>query len=264
MVTNAGLLLAHGVVVCVVALGQTAPSPLAFDVASVKEMKDPSRPRGMRRQIVPGAVTMSSMSLGNCVRWAYGLRTYELSAPQWFDPPTDTLYDIDAKAGSPVPEDDLKLMFQTLLAKRFGLVLHREKRVLPAYALVVVKHGPKMQKSTGEGESGFKPSGSMYEYVAKKISMLALVEFLDPPTGVSRPVIDSTGLQGTFDFTLDLSRYLVDNATNQPILDAGGRVDFESALFRALPEQLGLKLEPTHASFDIVVVDHANKVPTPN
>jgi uncharacterized protein (TIGR03435 family) len=228
-------------------------------------MTDPDRPRGMRRQIVPGAVTMGGVGLGYCVRWAYGLRnSYELAAPQWFDPPTDVLYDIDAKAGGPVPEGDLKLMFRTLLAERFGLVLHREKRLLPAYALVVAKGGPKLQKSTGEGESGFKASGGMYGYLAKKISMAALVEFLDPPTGVSRLVIDSTGLQGTFDFTLDLARYLVDDATNQPILDARGHVDYESALLRALPEQLGLRLEPTRASFDIVVIDHANKVPTPN
>jgi len=51
-------------------------------------------------------------TLGYCIRWAYGVLPYQIAGPPWMDPPTDVLFDIDAKAGSPIPEPQLKLMLQ--------------------------------------------------------------------------------------------------------------------------------------------------------
>jgi uncharacterized protein (TIGR03435 family) len=63
--------------------------------------------------------TMLHVSMGYCIRLAYGTwRSYVLAGPAWIDPPTDVLVDIIAKAASPVTQDQIKSMLQTLLAKR--------------------------------------------------------------------------------------------------------------------------------------------------
>jgi uncharacterized protein (TIGR03435 family) len=218
----------------------------------------------MKREVTPISVMMRGVSLGHCIRWAYDVQPYEIVGPEWLDFVTDALYDIDAKAGGPASEAQLKLMFRTLLAERFGLKLHREKRELPAFALVVAKNGVRIRQSAVEGEVKIEPNGP-HSLSYKSISMAYFVlSRLDPPVGMSRPVVDRTGLQGVFDFTLDLGRYVLDGATGKPILDGMGRVDMEGALLRGLPEQLGLSLQPTHAPIEVLVIDHIEKDPTGN
>jgi uncharacterized protein (TIGR03435 family) len=157
----------------------------------------------MKREVSPVGVTMRSVSLGYCIRWAYDLKSYELVGPEWIDPPTDALYDISARAGSPAPEGQLKLMFRALLEERFALAVHREERQLPAYALLIAKNGPKLHRSASEGDAKFKPTGP-YREQAENVSIARLVQYLDPPAGVSRPVVDMTGLVGSFDFTANV------------------------------------------------------------
>jgi uncharacterized protein (TIGR03435 family) len=238
------------------AYGQALPQ--GFDVAVIKT--SPTGSGGMRRDVSPGGLTMNNVSLGYCIRWAYNVEDYEIIGPDWTR--FEIRYFIAAKAGGPVPEDQLKLMLQQLLAERFKLTLHREKRDLPAYALVVAKGGIRMHRSASEGESTFKPAGP-YAYAAKNIPIPRLLQFLAPPAGASRPVVDRTGLDGDFDFTLDLGRYLLDE-TGRPTLDGSGKIDHEQALVRGLSEQLGLKLEPIKSPFDVLVIDHVEKTPSQN
>jgi uncharacterized protein (TIGR03435 family) len=70
-----------------------------------------------------------------------------------------------------------------------------------------------------------------------------------------RRVLDKTGLTGKYDFTLEFSlRELAAEPGDDPL----------PSLVDALQQQLGLKLEDKKAPFDLVVVDHAEKVPTEN
>jgi len=186
-----------------------------------------------------------------------------VAGPAWIDPPTAFNFDILAKAGSPVLEDQLKRMLQTLLAERFKLVLHREMRSLPIYTLVVAKNGAKLRKADAREESRQTTGDQPYRMIFENISMAQVAEWLCPPW-TSRPVVDGTGLQGGFDFTLDLGQYILDSDTGKPVLDARGAVDTEGAVMRGLPEQLGLRLEPGKAPVEVVVIDRLERVPTAN
>ncbi len=93
----------------------------------------------MQRETTPDSLTLRHVSAGFCIRWAYGVQPYEVVGPAWIDTPTDFHYDIIAKAGRPVDEDQLKLMLRTLLADRFRLAVHREERDLPVYLLTVAR-----------------------------------------------------------------------------------------------------------------------------
>lgn len=86
---------------------------------------------------------------------------------------------------------------------------------------------------------------------------------LGPPT-TSRPVVDRTGLSGSFDFHIDIEQYVVDPTTGAQILDARGAIDTEGAMLRGLPDQLGLALRKGSAEFPVVVVDHVERRPIEN
>src|SRR4051794_21095898 len=119
-----------GAILAIFGCGPVLAQPAAFEVASVKRSTEPNV-GGYRHQITPDSLTMLHVSMGYCIRLAYGVsRSYELAGPGWIDPPTEVLVDIVAKAGRPVSDAQIKLMLQTLLAERFKLAVHREKRNL--------------------------------------------------------------------------------------------------------------------------------------
>jgi uncharacterized protein (TIGR03435 family) len=80
----------------------------------------------------------------------------------------------------------------------------------------------------------------------------------------SRHVVDETGLTGTYDFKLDLEPYIIDPETGKATLDYRGAIDQEYAFVRALPAQLGLRLERKTAPLQVMVIDHVEKDPTAN
>jgi uncharacterized protein (TIGR03435 family) len=250
------------VTVCA-AVAQTPPAPPAFDVASIKRLPADAPRRGSAREITPVGITFH-VTLGNCIMWAWGYENFRVVGPQWRDYPTDVVYDIVAKTANPVPESQLKLMLQTLLKERLGLTYHLETRDLPVYALTVARNGPRLSKSETDGDAKSSPApGRMYTTVYERFSMARLAQILDPPV-TSRHVVDETEIAGAFDFTLDLSPYVVDPETGKPILDSTGRIDLEGAYIGALPAQLGLRLEPKTAPLEVMVVDHVEKEPTAN
>jgi uncharacterized protein (TIGR03435 family) len=137
---------------------------------------------------------------------------------------------------------------QALLAERFRLAIHREMKDLPVYALVAAKNGAKLRASIDDQQSPvlFAPPSRL---IGQGSTMQGLALALGRPAG--RPVIDKTGINGTFDFSLTYSR---DDAT----------ADSEPSIFTALQEQLGLRLEPEKAQVETLIVDHAERVPTDN
>ena len=159
----------------------------------------------------------------------------------------------------------IQVMLQALLADRFNLKVHREKKQMTVFALVITKKGPKLKKS-GEVEKRQLPDGAVIEsrglmfqpavqpngertihLNAKNASMQEVAEIFS--SILERFVLDRTGLKGEFDFAMEYAAH-----GDQPLVALGG-----PELFTAFQEQAGLKLEPTRAAVDVPVIDHAEK-----
>jgi len=154
-------------------------------------------------------------------------------------------FNIDAKAEDPTKatEEQLIQMLQALLTERFSLKLRREMKDMPGYALIVAKNGPKLHEAEGQdvsfhfGPNG-KPGRGPNSLSARKYSMPMLADIL---TMFGDPVIDKTGLTGTYDFTLSWDE------TNGP------------SLTTALQEQLGLRFESQKVPVPFFIIESAQK-----
>jgi uncharacterized protein (TIGR03435 family) len=229
----------------------------SFEVASIK----PSRPdsRGLDWDDSPGRVSISGYTLHRLIRAAYGLKSNAqvLGGPKWID---SERFDIVAKADDAETTKMQKMsdadsvternrMLQSLLAERFHLKVMRSTRVLPAYALVVVKSGIKF-KPAKSGEDG-DLSGWGGHLEATAITMDAFADYLTGFREIADRIVQNrTSLTATYDFNFDWSRDRGD----------GGSQDSEfPGLYTALEEQLGLKLEPMKASTEVVIVESASE-----
>jgi uncharacterized protein (TIGR03435 family) len=131
---------------------QTAEK-LSFEVASIKPAPPPAA--GMMRVMMgggpgtndPGRINFMNVNLKMILTRAYNVKAYQISGPGWLD---TERFDIAAKIPEGATKEQFLLMLQGLLAERFKLKLHREKKDLPAYALIVGKNGPKLKESSAE------------------------------------------------------------------------------------------------------------------
>lgn len=209
--------------------------------------------------------------------YAFKAHTWELSAPEWLK---DGRIEINAKLPEGTTRDQLAPMLQNLLVDRFKLTFHREKREMPVYELVFVKMGPNLtevaspveplsktsvDQEAGVDRDGFPiiPGGSGWRVVNGRgriqfrwQTMYSFAYLLEAQVG-GRPVLDATGL-GDKHYALTLSWH-----TDPP---PGAPVEFESGpnIFRALQDQLGLKLDPKKAPIEVIVIDHLERSPTEN
>ena len=171
-----------------------------FDVATIKV----SRPdeRGPRFQFEPRRFSVIHISVSNLVKFAYGLQQRQLAGvPDWV---TAENYDISAEPdGEGEPSiKQWRSMVKKLMADRFQLKCHYEKRELTVYVLTVAKTGPKMTRSQGApglvAGLGFGPPGN---FGAINATMTDFAEAMGQ-VALDRPVVDETGLTGRFDFRL--------------------------------------------------------------
>jgi uncharacterized protein (TIGR03435 family) len=241
--------------------GQSLVRP-EFEIASVK----PNRTTGPARlgvAFLPGGRVSATAPLALLIAVAYDISMRDIVGGQ---PLLSDRFDIEARAGvsavSPdAPAEDrtrhLRLMLQSLLAKRFKLAIHTDTKETPIYALVVTKSGPGLRPSPADRECPDLPCGSVGGGPATglrgynaEVSTLAdaLTLFLD------RPVIDRTSLRGRFDIVVPPWRSR-DASQEVTTLDA--------SVFTLLEEQLGLRLEPTNGPRDVYVIDHI-EAPTPD
>jgi uncharacterized protein (TIGR03435 family) len=234
-IMSAGLV----VFTCCAALAQTAENSPAFEVASVK----PAAPitgnfirvgmRGGPGSSDPGQITYTNVTVKNVLMNAYGVKGFQISGPGWLD---SERYDIVAKLPRGATKAEFMAMLQNLLAERFKLTLHREKKDLPMYALVVGKNGPKLKESVDdpapkEGGPADGPAATMGKLTmgrdgfpvlpaaaggrgamamtmmngnarmtANGQTMAGLAEMLSGQLDL--PVVDMTGLTGKYDYTL--------------------------------------------------------------
>ena len=240
------------------------PKPMAadanptFEVATIK----PSRPGAQGKGIRVRGRNFSTLNttLDNLITFAYGIEKRQVvGGPDWIA--TDK-FDLDAQPdGEGQPNDkQWKSMLQKLLADRFQLKFHHEQRELPVYALVLAKSGPKLTKSQGDpnGLPGLFFTG-LGRLTCSNANMNDFASVME--NGVlDRPVVNQTGLTGRFDFLL---KWTPDETQMQ---DLGIKVpppsnapDAPPNLFTAMQDELGLKLEPTKASVDVLVIDHVEK-----
>jgi uncharacterized protein (TIGR03435 family) len=229
-----------------VALALSAQTP-AFEVASIKPNRSGGGSSSIRSST--GRVAMENVSLKKVTLWAYGIpddREYALAGPDLL---TGEHFDIQASFPSDTSVEQVRTMTQTLLAERFKLVRHKETRQLPMYVLVVAKNGPKIHP-VEEGQP--RTSGRPGHFEATKVTMQHFADLL--ARFIGQQVVDQTGLQGVFDFTLEWSPEEM-----KPGAEATG-----ASLFTALQEQLGLKLESRKGPVEVLVVDHIEKAPTEN
>jgi len=236
---------------CLAQSSAAGPTP-AFEVASVKPSKQARNGDEVRVAISPGLLTLRGVSLRFCIEWAYDTPPFQVEAPPWL---SDTGFDIFAKAAQPVTVDRLRSMLRNLLVQRFGVKVHSDRKEMRVYALTLMLGGPKFRKSTTDEPPFFGNDGKA-GMLAKQVTMSEFASKISEPLG--RPVIDATGLQGRYDIRIDVTPYMT-----APPKD-GGELDMMSLLFTAFREQLGLKLVSRKSAVDILVVDHAEKVPAEN
>jgi uncharacterized protein (TIGR03435 family) len=125
--------------------------------------------------------------------------------------------------------------------------VHVKTAPVSGFALVVAKGGAKLQPGTeGDATHNYILSNRVH---AQGVNMGGLASLFSSPAG--EPVVDKTGISGTYNVDL---KYAPESATDSPF----------PSFFTAVQEQLGLKLEPQKVPVEILVIDHADKVPTEN
>jgi uncharacterized protein (TIGR03435 family) len=148
-------------------------------------------------------------------------------------------------------KEQLPQLLQALLTERFHLAIHRELKEQPVYALILAKGGPKLHKTSHEGDGpSLRQSG--YSFTFTNATMSNLIGVLSQVAG--RKVVDRTGLRGQYDFTLS---YV-------PNRNEGSNVSptdsLPESVFTAVREQLGLNLEAQKSQVELIVVDHLDRV----
>jgi uncharacterized protein (TIGR03435 family) len=227
-----------------------------FEVASIKP-----NTTGARMSVESSAdrFTALDIGIGPLVLMAYDLNVRQISG---LDHTFGDRYDIVAKAEHPVHSAELRQMLQSLLVGRFKLQVHWETREVPVYSLTVAKGGPKLRHSdwpeddiprvrTPDGAAGREtPSGISYTHE----SMADFVWALSRMAGIGdRLVVDNTGLDAHYDFTLTFDRNPVPPAGTEALPRLGPDI------FSAVKEQLGLRLESAKASVRFLVIDHVER-----
>jgi uncharacterized protein (TIGR03435 family) len=225
------------------------PASPAFDVATIKPNK--SGERGGSSSFQGSTYTGRNVTLKRVVRLAYAPIQEFGGGPGWIE---SEAYDIIAKAAGNPSRNELQLMLRSLLADRFRLVVHKETRDLPAYALTLARRdgklGPSLRRSDadcstdnrqkqGASPCGFRIGDGALVGRGATIEKLAAELIL---TG--RLVVNRTGLNGVFDMDM---KWTPD--------ELGTNAD----LFTALQEQLGLKLEAIRAPVEVIVIDSASR-----
>ena len=240
-----------------VALGQANAKAPTFDVASVRPSQH-AVGLDYNNQITysPTGITARNVTLKRLIAEAYRLQMNQIFGPAWID---RNEYDIEARTGGTESREQMAPMLQGLLAERFKLTKHGETREMRVYELVIGKSGLKV-RSVNPGdlagtEPGFRFHGDMRQLADLIAVQLAIPAPSNPSeparaSGPPIPVVDKTGLEGTFDFRVDIHP------------DLG--TDMFTAWERFLEDQLGLRMENHKGNVEVLVMDDAVKIPTEN
>jgi uncharacterized protein (TIGR03435 family) len=231
----------------------------AFEVASVTPCPPGTPPAPMEHTRTAqftspgGRFRASATTVKVLLEWAYAIQPSEHSGgPSWIG---DACYDVLAKAEGNANDDQMKRMLQTLLADRFQLRLHRERKELSAYVISVGKTTPKLfppkddEINTVRMATQTVPDQKTVSYrlVFTQYTLKQLCDLF--ARQMDSVVVDRTGLNGEYDFTLE---FTPDESRPNPADPA--------LLITAMREQLGLTLKSQKTPVDVLVIDSAEKV----
>ena len=240
-----------------------------------------------------GLLSATNWPLFQYMIFAYKLTPNQLQdvqsqLPKWA---STQRFDIQARGSGNPTKDQFRLMMQALLADRFKLKIHYETRQLPVMALVLDKPGklgPQIQPHPADASCSTAPpppgtgfqapptvAGGFPESCgalngwpsqnppgrirlgARNVTIEMLATSIDnPATGIGRPVLDKTGLDGRYDFIMEFTPQF-----NGPLPPGVNFTPDESGptFMEALREQLGLKLESQTGPVDVIVIDHVEQ-----
>lgn len=240
-----------------------------FEVASIKPSSS-NDPRTLLQILPGGGLRTSGATLKFLMTLAYQVRFFQIvGGPGWinnnrFDVIANSERSTIAKDDPPDPtkvtaselsrmQEEMRPRLVALLAERYKLQVHRETREEPVFELVVAKSGSRLQAASGNF-GGFHISKNRFVGEAASIDMLvtALANQLD------RPVLDRTGLVGTFNFILSWTA-----PGTAPPGPADGRAATDEldgpSIFTAVREQLGLDLRSAKGPAEVLIIDHVEK-----
>jgi len=231
-------------------LSQPVPS---FEVASVKVAPPRSGTAGfIAMDSDPAMIRYSNVTLDILIAIAYRFDSGRIvGGPAWL---RSQAYEVAAKLPPATLKDQVPAMLRALLAERFKLMVHREPKEQRVYFLAAGDGGHKLKKVDEPDDQGVqqvrgeRPPAQIVRgrITAHSAPVGLLAGALERVTGYQ--VVDRTGLTGTFDIDLKWTPE-----------DANG---YGPDIFAAIQEQLGLKLEPGRAPVEVLVIDHAERVPT--
>ncbi|HEX9200177.1 MAG TPA: TIGR03435 family protein [Acidobacteriaceae bacterium] len=240
----------------------------AFEVATIK----PANPEDHAKNFsFEGRIFRAqNYNVEDLIALAYGLHSKQVGGePGWF---ATTLYDIE---GIPdvegLPNQQQKYaMIQKLLADRFKLTFHLEKRELAVYAIKVAIGGPRLTPSiaTADDPERFRWQGRLGDLSVTNMTISEFAVWFQKNV-TEKPIVDHTGLIGRYDFTLvwtpgesEFPQFRRTGGFN-PSPTPTDNLKAPPDLYKAFQEQLGLKLLSIKAPVDVMVIDHAQK-PSPN
>src|SRR5215471_4191143 len=260
--------------------------PKEFEVATVK--LTPPEVTAQRFQILPsGRIDIEGFDLKFIIQQLWQLsEDMMFGAPKWL---SDVKVSITAKApstaivsgqnGPPIDIDTLITMLKSLMVERFNMQLHMEERPINAYTLMATK--PKMKPADPNGRikcaegpgADQKDVRDARPILGRLINCqnMTMARFADmlqglAPGYIHAPVLDSTGLEGSWDFTLSFSTAgQLQGGGGQPgAAESASDPNGALSLPDAIAKQLGLKLEQTKRPIKVLVIDHVEPKPTDN
>jgi uncharacterized protein (TIGR03435 family) len=252
---------------------------LSFEVAAIKPIQLAVKGIPFVGTKISGRhVSFGRQTLGMLIKTAYGVKMYQIVAPDWVLEPNDgVVFDIEAELPEGASADQIPMMLQTLLADRFHLAIRKGTREFDTYGLIVGKGPLKISKREApdevEGEVDqrvferfggakvFRISGGGSRIEASNIG--GLVDYLSMV--LNPPIIDKTGLKGSYDIKMEIPRLVVPR-------DASGKIALDREALTTLGTEgtlsavnsLGLKLEPQKNPMETLIVEHIEKTPTEN
>jgi len=234
-----------------------AQAPPAFAVATIKPSEAPGT-GGLLNFPGPGRLSAPNFTLKTLIGFAFGQNLEISGGPSWM---AQDRYNLQAQADGEPTNAERLVMLRSLLVERFALKYHMSSKEVDVYALVLAKSdgklGPNIKPSAAEG-----PTGAMFRapgIVLRRQTMSTLANMLSANilADLGRRVVDRTGLTGQFDVDLAYSRPNPQAKGGDPLASEG------PSLFTVIQEQLGLKLESSKGTVEMLIVDQAER-PTEN
>jgi len=241
-----------------------ARNPVAFEIADIHASLPSRYPFFDGPYLQDGRYILRKATMVDLIATAYGLKdaSYVHGGPSWLE---WNRWDVIGKVPAGTNEATAKQMLESLLAQRFGLVVHTGDAPMPVYALTAPRGKVQLKESDESGEPGCngRPDANQAPGAIRQIlvachkeTMEQFAEDVHNMAGgyLTVPVVDSTGLKGEYDFDLKWTpRGQLGRAGSEGI-----------SIFDAVEKQLGLKLALDSAPRPVLIVDRVNETPTPN